>query len=201
MSSSVSILCPCVRCQELKNGHRLTLKSHLPTPTPPTRKLFLVSNERYGQKNTFLLRYYGTNFASIKRYDQFCLFTVVYKEAQIHPLLTLFILFSCYSFCSHCLSSSPSLCPLSACSLFSLSTLSLSLLSLCLLSLFFCFFLYILSPLFSFSFLCPLSLSLFLYSIIELSPSSLLYLCSPSFYLPHVLVFYFFHKNNHVGRQ
>ena len=112
-------------------------------PPPPTMKLFLVSNERYGQKNTFLLRYYGTDFASIKRYDQFCLFTVVYKEAQIHPLLTLFILFSCYSFCSHCLPSSPSLCPLSACSL------SLSTLSLCLLSLFFCFFLYILSPLFS----------------------------------------------------
>jgi len=160
LSSSVSILCPCVMCQELKNGHRLTLKS-LSTPTPPTRKLFLVSYERYGQINTFLLRYYGTDFASIKRYDQFCLFTVVYKEAQIHPLLTLFILFSCYSFCSHCLPSSPSLCPLSACSLFSLSTLSLSLLSLCLLSLFFCFFLYILSPLFSTLF--PFSaLSLFL---------------------------------------
>ena len=120
-----------------------------PHPPPRTIKLFLVSYERYGQINTFLLRYYGTDFASIKRYDQFCLFTVVYKEAQIHPLLTLFILFSCYSFCSHCLPSSPSLCPLSACSLFSLSTLSLSLLSLCLLSLFFCFFLYILSPLFS----------------------------------------------------
>merc|ERR1712142_556225 len=102
----------------------------------PTMKLFLVSNERYGQKTIFLLRYYGTNFASIKRYDQFCLFTVVYKEAQIHPLLTLFILFYCYSFCSHCLPSSPTLC-------------SLSLLSLCLLSLFLCFFLYILSPLFS----------------------------------------------------
>ena len=106
---------------------------------PPTIKLFLISNERYGQKNTFLLRYYGTDFASIKRYDQFCLFTVVYKEAQIHPLLTLFILFSCYSFCSHCLPSSPSLCLLSACSP---SLYSLSLLSLCLLSLFFHFFTY-----------------------------------------------------------
>ena len=114
---------------------------------PPTMKLFLVSYERYGQINTFLLQYYGTDFASIKRYDQFCLFTVVYKEAQIHPLLTLFILFSCYSFCSHCLPSSPSLCPLSACSLYSLSTLSL--LYLCLLSLFFHFFLYILFPLIS----------------------------------------------------
>ena len=109
MSSSVSILCPCVMCQELKNGHRLTQKSLFsPThPPPPTIKLFLVSCERYGQINTFLLQYYGTNFASIKRYDQFCLFHVVYKEAQIHPLLTIFILFSCNFFCSHCLPSSP----------------------------------------------------------------------------------------------
>ena len=87
--------------KDLKNGHRLTVKS-LFTTTTPTMKLFLVSNERYGQINTFLLRYYGTDFASIKRYDQFCLFTVVYKEAQIHPLLTLSILLSCYSFCSFC---------------------------------------------------------------------------------------------------
>ena len=145
LSSSVSILCPCVMCQDLKNGHRLTLKS-----------LFLVSNERYGQKNTFLLRYYGTNFAPIKRYDQFCLFTVVYKEAQIHPLLTLFILFSCYSFCSHCLPSSPSLCPLSACSLYSLSLSALSLPSLSFLLL---LSLYTLSPILnSLSFLCPLFL-------------------------------------------
>jgi len=152
----VSILCPCVRCQELKNGHRLTLKSPLPTPTG---KLFLVSNERYGQKNTFLLRCYGTDFASIKRYDQFCLFTVVYKEAQIHPLLTLFILFSCYSFCSHCLSSSPSLCPLSACSLFSLYSLSFSALSLPSLSFLLLLSLYTLSPILnSLSFLCPLFL-------------------------------------------
>ena len=182
-------------CQDLKNGHRLTLKSLF--TLHPTMKLFLVSYERYGQINTFLLRYYGTDFASIKRYDQFCLFTVVYKEAQIHPLLTLFILFSCYSFCSHCLPSSPSLCPLSACSLYSLSLCSLFAFSL---FSFASFFIYSLpySQLFILS--LP-SLSLFLYSIIELSPSSLLYLCSPSFYLPHVLVFYFFHKNNHVGRQ
>ena len=92
-----------------------------------TIKLFLVSYERYGQINTFLLRYYGTDFASIKRYDQFCLFTVVYKEAQIHPLLTLFILFSCSSFCSNCLPSYLSLRLLSACSpsLYSLSLCSL----------------------------------------------------------------------------
>ena len=133
---------------------------HPPHP-PPTMKLFLISNERYGQKNTFLLRYYGTNFASIKRYDQFCLFTVVYKEAQIHPLLTLFILFSCYSFCSHCLPSSPSLCSHFAFSLYSFASVFLS-------------------PILNFlSFLCPLFL--FLYSLfsllIQLSPSPLLYLC------------------------
>merc|ERR1719495_303925 len=93
--------------------------------TPPTRKLFLVSYERYGQINTFLLQYYGTDLASIKRYDQFCLFNVVYKEAQIHPLLTISILFSCYSFSSHCLPSSPSLCPLSSLSLLSLFLCSL----------------------------------------------------------------------------
>ena len=38
-------------------------------PPPPTIELFLVSYERYGQINTFLLQYYGTDFASIKRYD------------------------------------------------------------------------------------------------------------------------------------
>ena len=124
MSSSVSILCPCVRCQELKNGHRLTLKSPLPTPTG---KLFLVSNERYGQKNTFLLRYYGTDFASIKRYDQL-FFIVVYKEAQILLMLTLFLLLSCYSFSSLsflCSLSTLSLCSSSICFLFALSLISL----------------------------------------------------------------------------
>ena len=84
---------------------------HHPPPThPPT-----------------ILWSYGTGFASIKRYDQFCVFTVVYKEAQIHPLLTLFILFSCSSFCSNCLPSYLSLRLLSACSpsLYSLSLCSL----------------------------------------------------------------------------
>ena len=165
LSSSVSILCPCVMCQDLKNGHRLTLKSLF--TTTPTIKLFLVLYERYGQINTFLLRYYGTDFASIKRYDQFCLFTVVYKEAQIHPLLTQFIQFSCYSFCSLCLLSFPPfLCLLSLCSHFAFSLYSFA-------SVF-------LSPILNFlSFLCPLSLFLyFLFSLlIQLSPSPLLYLC------------------------
>merc|ERR1711873_393059 len=88
-----------------------------------------------------------------------------------------------------------SLCPLL--SLLALSTLSLSL-SLCSL---FAFSLFSFASFFIYSlpysqlFILSLpSLSQFLYSIIELSPSSLLYLCSPSFYLPHVSVFYFFHK-------
>jgi len=81
-------------CQkDLKNGHRLTLKTL--STHPPTMKLFLISYERYGQENTFLLQYYGTDFASIKRYDQFCLFTFVYKEAQIlpHSIHTALLLF------------------------------------------------------------------------------------------------------------
>ena len=58
---------------EKKNGHRLTLKS-LFTHQPPTRKLFLVLNERYGQNKTILLRCYDIYFASIKRYHPFCFF-------------------------------------------------------------------------------------------------------------------------------
>ena len=107
---------------------------------------------------------------------------------SIHSVLLLFFLLSLPSLFSL---SMPSLCllSLSLCSLFAFSLFSFA-----------SFFIYSLpySQLFILS--LP-SLSLFLYSIIELSPSSLLYLCSPSFYLPHVLVFYFFHKNNHVGRQ
>ena len=143
-----------------QNGHRLTLKSLCTLHPPPTHhETFFGLKWKVWSKNTFLLRYYGTNFASIKRYDQFCLFTVVYKEAQIHPLLTLFILFSCYSFCSHCLPSSPSLCPLSACSLYSLSLCSLSALSLPSLSFLLLLSLYTLSPILnSLSFLCPLFL-------------------------------------------
>ena len=174
LSSSLSIL---IFDLFFENGQRLTLKSLSTTTTthPPTIKLFLVSNERYGQINTFLLRYYGTDFASIKRYDQFCLFTVVYKEAQIHPLVTLFILLSLPL-------------PLLPLSLPSLCFLSLySLLSLCSL---FAFSLYSFASFFTYSlpysqlFMLSLpSLSLFLYSLlIQLSPSFLLCLCSPSFY-------------------
>ena len=134
LSSSVSILCPCVMCQDLKNGHRLTLKS--PLPTPPTMKLFLVSYERYGQISTFLLQYYGTDFASIKRYDQFCLFTVVYKEAQILSTLSLFSLYflSLLSLFSLSLSSLSSFSLLISWSYFSMPSLSLLIpSSLCLL--------------------------------------------------------------------
>ena len=35
-------------------------------------KLFFISNERYCKKKTFLLQYYGIDFASMKRYCQFC---------------------------------------------------------------------------------------------------------------------------------
>jgi len=132
LSSSVSILCPCVMCQDLKNEHRLTLKSLF---TTPTMKLFLVSYERYGQINTFLLRYYGTDFASIKRYDQFC-FLLMYIRRHRFSLISLF---SLLYLSLHLLSlSSFSLLLPSAHSLFSLSSFSLlsahSLLSLCLFS-------------------------------------------------------------------
>jgi len=123
LSSSVSILCPCVMCQDLKNEHRLTLKSLF---TTPTMKLFLVSYERYGQINTFLLRYYGTDFASIKRYDQFC-FLLMYIRRHRFSLISLFSLLylslHLLSLSSFSLLSAHSL--LSLC-LFSISSLLLS---------------------------------------------------------------------------
>ena len=132
MSSSVSILCPCVMCQDLKNGHRLTLKSLF---TMPTMKLFLVSNERYGQINTFLLWYYGTDFALIKRYDQFC-FLLLYIRRHSFFLLSALC---CLSHCCLSLVSTLSLCSYSLSTLLSLFSLSgfLSLLFIYLLSFFF----------------------------------------------------------------
>ena len=41
---------------------------------PPTRKLFLVSNERYGQNKTSLPQCYCIDFAPIKRYCPFCFY-------------------------------------------------------------------------------------------------------------------------------
>ena len=93
MSSSLSIL---IFDLFFENGQRLTLKS-LFTPTQPTRKLFLVSNERYGQINTFLLRYYGTDFASIKRYDQFCFLLMYIRRHRFSPLSIFLSLLSALS--------------------------------------------------------------------------------------------------------
>ena len=146
LSSSVSILCPCVMCQDLKNGHRLTLKSpftHHP-PHPPWN--FFCLKWKVWPKNTFLLRYYGTNFASIKRYDQFCLFNSP-STHSIHYFLLLFFLLS--------LPSLFSLSLLIPCSLSSFSLLSLSL--------------SLLIP-------CSLSLCLFSKSTLFLSPFYTLYL-------------------------
>ena len=97
---------------------------------PPTIKLFLVSNERYGQINTFLLRYYGTDFASIKRYDQFC-FLLMYIRRHRFSLL---YLHSSLSALSELSLSSPALSFFFLFTLFTLSLSAHSLLSLCLFS-------------------------------------------------------------------
>ena len=47
-------------------------------PAIATRKLFLVSNERYGQNKTFLLWCYGIDCAPIKRNSPFCFFLWLY---------------------------------------------------------------------------------------------------------------------------
>ena len=57
--------------------------------TPPTIKLFWVSNERFGQNKTFLLRCYGIDFAPIKRYHPFC-FLWLYIRRQRLSLYDLF---------------------------------------------------------------------------------------------------------------
>ena len=78
---SILSLCVCV----FKNGHRLTLKSLFTHPAthPPTRKLFLVSNERYGQNKTFLLQCYGIDFAPIKRYHPFCFLWLYFRRQRL----------------------------------------------------------------------------------------------------------------------
>ena len=95
LSSSVSIL-----ISDLwKNGHRFTLESFSPAQ-PPTRNLFLVSNEKYGQNKTLLLWCYGIDFAQLKDTTHF--FWIV-------PLWYLSTL--CLYICpSVCLVVSPSVC-------------------------------------------------------------------------------------------
>ena len=62
LSSSVSIsasVCLCVRVSKsLRKWTQTDTKVtfHPPTHPPVTRKLFLISNERYGKNKTFLLR-------------------------------------------------------------------------------------------------------------------------------------------------
>ena len=108
-------------------------------PTPPI-KLFLVSYERYGQINTFLLRYNGTDFASIKRYGQFC-FLLLYMRRHRFILVSavsisaLSLSFLCSLFAPDVsllfsLNSSLSLPALFLLSLCSFPTLSLSVCSL-----------------------------------------------------------------------
>ena len=61
-------------------------------PPPPHhhhhhhRKLFLISNERYGQNKTFLLQYYGIDFAPIKRNHPLFFLWFKQKETQIFRL-------------------------------------------------------------------------------------------------------------------
>ena len=52
-------------------------------PPPPTRKLFLVSNERYGQNKTFLLQCYCIDFAPIKRYRPFCFLWLYIRRQRL----------------------------------------------------------------------------------------------------------------------
>ena len=114
-------------------GQRLTLKS-LFTTTTTHHRTFLVSDERYGQINTFLLQYYGTDFALIKRYDQFC-FLLMYIRRHRFSLLSLFSLLYLSSLCSlHSFISAHSFF-----FLFALSLSAHSLLSLCYFSISFSF--------------------------------------------------------------
>ena len=104
-----------------------------------------------------------------------------------------FTLYSLYSFRSLAILSALtafSLLPFYALSLLALSTLSLSLLSLCLLSLFFCFFLYILSSLFST--LYPFSALSFSVSILYNWILSLLSTLFMLFLLSICLMFWYF---------
>ena len=62
----------------------------------------LVSNERHGKVKTFLLRYYGIDFALIKRYHQFWSQAYLFSFHSIYKLF-LFVSLSMIvtSFWSH----------------------------------------------------------------------------------------------------
>ena len=115
---ALSILCLCVK--KFKNCHRLTLKSlfthHHP---PPTRKLFLVSNERYGKNKTFLLRWYGFDFAPIKRYRPFCFLWLYIRRQRFclcdHSQLSVYMSVLLSFGCSVCLFLFLSFCLLDLC--------------------------------------------------------------------------------------
>ena len=90
---------------------------------PPTRKLFLISNERYGKNKTFLLRWYGIDFAPIKRYCPFCFLWLYIRRqrfslcdvSQISVFMSVLLSVShsvCFSVCpsSFCPSVFPSVC-------------------------------------------------------------------------------------------
>ena len=68
----------------LSGGVRKTL--------PTTPKFFLVSNERYGKNKTFLLGYYGIDFAQIKRYHQFCSQACMFPFQSVYRFVSLSII-------------------------------------------------------------------------------------------------------------
>ena len=79
-------LCLCVSESLRKWTQTDTKVTFHPPPTthhPPTRKLFLVSNERYGKNKTFLLWWYGIDFALIKRYCPFCFLWLYIRRQRL----------------------------------------------------------------------------------------------------------------------
>ena len=80
----VSKRCPfCVLCLKVQKWTQTDTKVTFHLPPPTTRKLFLISNERYGKNKTFLLRWYGIDFALIKRYRQFCFLWLYIRRQRL----------------------------------------------------------------------------------------------------------------------
>ena len=80
LSSSVSIsvsVCPKSLRKWTQTDTKVTFHP------PPTRKLNLVSNKRYGKNKTFLLRWYGIDFAPIKRYRPFCFLWLYIRRQRL----------------------------------------------------------------------------------------------------------------------